>query len=42
MVAGIGMVLFEAAEPAWLGFQPLQAVSAGVGVLIVTLAARSR
>ena len=42
MVAGIGLVLFEAAELAWIRFQPLQAVVASVGVLVVALAARSR
>ena len=42
MVAGLGLVLFAAAGLTWIGFQPLQAVFAGVGVLVFTLAARSR
>ena len=38
MIAGAGLVCFEAAELAWLGFQPLEAVFAVVGVTVVTLA----
>jgi hypothetical protein len=41
MVAGAGLVCFEAAELAWLGFQPLEAVFAGVGVTIMALAWRT-
>jgi hypothetical protein len=40
MIAGAGLVCFEAAELAWLGFQPLEAVFAVVGVTIVLLAWR--
>jgi hypothetical protein len=38
MAAGAGLVCFEAAELAWIGFQPLEAVFALVGVTIVGLA----
>jgi len=38
MAAGAGLVCFEAAELAWLGFQPLEAVFAAVGAIIVVLA----
>jgi hypothetical protein len=38
MAAGAGLVCFEAAELAWLGFQPLEAVFAVVGVTVVLLA----
>ena len=41
MAAGAGLVCFEAAELAWLGFQPLEAVFAVVGVTIVILAWRT-
>jgi hypothetical protein len=41
MAAGAGLVCFEAAELAWLGFQPLEAVFAVVGVTIVMLAWRT-
>ncbi len=41
IVAGAGLVCFEAAELAWLGFQPLEAVFAAVGATIVTLAWRT-
>ena len=41
MAAGAGLVCFEAAELAWLGFQPLEAVFAVVGVTIVALAWRT-
>jgi hypothetical protein len=37
-----GPVCFEAAELAWLGFQPLEAVFAVVGLTIVALAWRTR
>ena len=38
MAAGAGLVCFEAAELAWIGFQPLEAVFAAVGVIVVGLA----
>jgi hypothetical protein len=38
MAAGAGLVCFEAAELGWIGFQPLEAVFAAVGVSIVALA----
>jgi len=41
MVAGLGLVLFETDELTWIGFQPLEAVFAGVGVLVFTFAARA-
>jgi hypothetical protein len=41
MIAGAGLVCFEAAELAWLGFQPLEAVFAVVGVAVVMLAWRA-
>jgi hypothetical protein len=41
MAAGAGLVCFETAELAWLGFQPLEAVFAVVGVTIVMLAWRT-
>jgi hypothetical protein len=41
MAAGAGLVCFEATELAWLGFQPLEAVFAVVGVTIVILAWRT-
>jgi hypothetical protein len=41
MAAGTGPVCFEAAELAWLGFQPLEAVFAAAGVIIVVLAWRA-
>lgn len=41
MAAGAGLVCFEAAELAWLGFQPLEAVFAVVGVTVVMLAWRT-
>jgi len=40
MAAGAGLVCFEAAELAWLGFQPLEAVFALVGVMVTGLAWR--
>lgn len=39
LVAGIGLICFEAAELGWLGFQPLEAVMAGVGAAVAVLAA---
>jgi len=38
MTAGAGLVLFEATELAWIGFQPLQALFAAVGVIVLALA----
>jgi hypothetical protein len=38
IVAGAGLVCFEAAELAWIGFQPLEALFAAVGVVIIVLA----
>jgi hypothetical protein len=40
MVAGAGLVCFEAAELAWIGFQPLEALFAAVGVIVIGLAWR--
>jgi hypothetical protein len=40
MAAGAGLVCFEAAELAWIGFQPLEAVFAAVGVIVLGLAGR--
>jgi hypothetical protein len=40
MTAGMGLVCFEAAELGWLGFQPLEAVFAVVGVAVTELAWR--
>ena len=37
VVAGIGLVAFEAFELGWLGFQPLEVVFVGVGMVIATL-----
>jgi preprotein translocase subunit Sec61beta len=37
MIAGAGLVFFEAAELGWIGFQPLEAVFAAVGVSIIGL-----
>lgn len=38
VVAGAGLVVFEAAELVWLGFQPLEGVMALVGAVVVGLA----
>jgi hypothetical protein len=40
MAAGTGLVCFEAAELAWLGFQRLEAVFAVVGLAVTWLAWR--
>jgi hypothetical protein len=40
MAAGAGLVCFEAAELGWIGFQPLKAVFAAVGLSIIGLAWR--
>jgi hypothetical protein len=36
--AGAGLVVFEAAELGWLGFQPLEAIFAVVGLTVIALA----
>lgn len=41
-VAGAGLIAFETAELAWLGFQPLEAICAGIGVAVIALAAKAR
>ncbi len=41
MIAGAGLVCFEAAELAWLGFQPMEAVFAVVGMAVAMLAWRA-
>jgi hypothetical protein len=41
LVAGLGLVCFELAELAWIGFQPLEAVFALVGVAVCVLAAET-
>lgn len=38
VLAGTGLVLFEAVEWSWLGFHPLQAIFMGVGATVVALA----
>jgi hypothetical protein len=38
LFAGVGLIVFESAELLWLGFQPLQAVFAAVGVTVAGLA----
>ncbi|MFC4852936.1 hypothetical protein [Actinophytocola glycyrrhizae] len=38
MFAGAGLVAFESVELVWLGFQPLEAVFAAVGLTIIALA----
>ena len=40
IAAGAGLVCFEAAELAWIGLQPLEAVFAAVGVIVLGLAWR--
>jgi hypothetical protein len=42
VLAGLGLITFEAVEVAWLGFQPLQAVFALVGAAVVGLAVAPR
>ena len=39
MLSGLGLLAFEAAELAWIGFQPLEGVFALVGAAIFGLAA---
>jgi hypothetical protein len=41
MAAGTGLVCFEAFELAWLGFQPLEALFALVGLTVAALAWRT-
>lgn len=40
IIAGTGLIIFEAAELAWIGFQPLEAVFALVGAAVIGLAWR--
>lgn len=42
VLAGLGLITFEAVEVAWLGFQPLQAVFALVGAAVVGLTVTAR
>jgi Flp pilus assembly protein TadB len=42
MLAGAGLVMFEAAELGWLGFQPLEAIFAVVGIIVVALTWQTR
>ena len=42
MLAGLGLMTFEVAEVAWIGFQPLEGVFALVGAAVLALAAASR
>jgi len=41
VIAGAGLVGFEAAELAWIGSQPLEAAFAAAGVIVVSLAWRT-
>jgi len=38
VIAGTGLIAFEAVELAWIGFQPLEAVFAAIGVTIAGIA----
>lgn len=38
IIAGIGLIAFEFAELAWIGFQPLEAVFAVVGAAVLGVA----
>ena len=40
MFAGLGLIVFELAELAWIGLQPLEMVFGVVGILVVVLAMR--
>jgi hypothetical protein len=40
LTTGTAALIFEAAELAWIGFQPLEAVFALVGVAVIGLAGR--
>jgi hypothetical protein len=42
LLAGAGLIGFEVAELAWIGFQPLEALFAFVGLVIVGIAWRQR
>jgi hypothetical protein len=42
IVAGVGLVAFEASEVLWLGFQPLELVFGLVGIAVVTMAVSAR
>ena len=39
MLAGLGLVVFEGAELAWIGPQPLEGIFAAVGIAVSALAA---
>jgi hypothetical protein len=41
MLAGSGLIAFEGTELKWIGFQPLEGVFAGVGLLVTVLAWRT-
>jgi hypothetical protein len=41
VIAGVGLVCFEAVEVAWIGFQPLKAVFALIGAAVSFLALKS-
>lgn len=41
LLAGVGLIAFEATELVWIGFQPLEAIFALVGVAVVFLSIRS-
>ena len=40
LFAGAGLIAFEITEAVWLGFQPLEAVFAAVGGLVIWLSAK--
>ena len=40
--AGLGLIAFEVAELAWIGFQPLEAVFGIVGAAVTVLSVRQR
>ena len=42
MLAGFGLVMFEVAELAWIGPQPLEGVFALVGAGVLALAATAK
>jgi hypothetical protein len=42
LLAGAGLIGFEAAELAWIGFQPLELLFAFVGFVVVAIAWRQR
>lgn len=41
VAAGTGLIAFEAAELSWIGFQPLEAVCAGIGIAVITVARKT-